>query len=162
MRVVAVALIEELAKVAIVAFVAAGLGVLDTAPAWCPVTSSCVTSLRSAAVLMEPAAKAIAAFHLAVRGWGQIGRSAGRPLPKALVRPGLVIVLEELRQHPLQVPADEDQQVIEALAPGGTREMFEVVEHEWQAAAAEVPVEHFPQGLVARFTEAQYVRDDVY
>jgi hypothetical protein len=60
----------------------------------CPVTSPCVTSSRSSAVLMEQAAKAIAAFHLAVRGWGHIGRSAGRPLPEALMRPSLVVVLE--------------------------------------------------------------------
>jgi hypothetical protein len=66
-------------------------------PAWCPVTSSCVTSSRSSAVLMEQAAKAIAAFHSAVRGWSHIGWSAGRPLPEPLVRPSLVIVLEELR-----------------------------------------------------------------
>ena len=46
---------------------------------------------------MEQAAKAIAAFHWAVRGWGHIGGSAGRPLPEALVRPGLVRVVEELR-----------------------------------------------------------------
>ena len=90
----------------------------------CPVTSPCVTSARSSAVLREQAAKAIAAFHPAARGWGQIGRSAGRPLPETLVRPSLVVVLEELRQHPLQVPAAEDQQVIEALAPGCPHKPF--------------------------------------
>jgi hypothetical protein len=42
---------------------------------------------------MEEAAKAIAAFYPAVRGWGHIGWSAVRPLPEALVRPGLVYVL---------------------------------------------------------------------
>ncbi len=73
---------------------------------------------------MEQAAKAIAAFHLAVRGWGHIGRSAGRPLPEALVRPSLVVVLEELRQHPLEVPAAEDKQVIEALTPGCPHKPF--------------------------------------
>jgi hypothetical protein len=41
---------------------------------------------------MEQAANAIAAFHPAFRGWGDIGRSAGRPLPEALMRPSLVIV----------------------------------------------------------------------
>ena len=46
---------------------------------------------------MEQAAKAIAAFYPAVRGGGRIGRSAGRPLPEPLVRPSLVVVLEELR-----------------------------------------------------------------
>ncbi len=41
-------------------------------PKWhgnsCRVTSACVTSSRSSAVLMEQAAKAIAAFHPAVHG----------------------------------------------------------------------------------------------
>ncbi len=73
---------------------------------------------------MEQAAKAIAAFHLAVRGWGHIGRSAGRPLAEPLAWPGLVVVLEELRQHPLKVPAAEKQQVIEALAPGCPHKPF--------------------------------------
>jgi hypothetical protein len=63
----------------------------------CPVTPSCVTSSRSSAVLMEQAARAIAAFHPAVRGGGDIGRSAGRPLPEPLVGPSLVVVLQELR-----------------------------------------------------------------
>ncbi len=46
---------------------------------------------------MEQAARAIAAFYPAVRGGGRNGRSAGRSLPEALVRPSLLIVLDELR-----------------------------------------------------------------
>jgi hypothetical protein len=52
---------------------------------------------------MEETAKAIAALHPAVHPRVQIGRFAWPPLPETLVRSSLVIVLDELVQHPRQM-----------------------------------------------------------
>ncbi len=66
---------------------------------------------------MEETAKAIAALHRAVRpgvylgrfAWSALGRAAR--LPKTLVRSSLVIVLDELVQHPRQMMPPEDPSV---------------------------------------------------
>jgi hypothetical protein len=87
----------------------------------CPVTSPCITSPRSAAVLMEQAAKAIAAFHPAVRGWGHIGRSARRPLPEALV-------------WPMPRACDRDQ-VLAALSQWHRQHGCVPTQHEWDESA---------------------------
>jgi hypothetical protein len=66
----------------------------------CPVTSLCVTSSRSSAALMEQAAKAIAAFHLAGHGWvTSVGLQCGR---EALVlpEPGLCRLPDQPRPPP--------------------------------------------------------------
>jgi len=41
-----------------------------------------------------------------------------RALPQPLVRPGLLVVLDELPQHVLQMAAPQDQQMVQDLAPG--------------------------------------------
>ncbi len=56
---------------------------------------------------MEQAAKAIAALHLAVRGWSHIGRSAGRPLPVELGQPHGIHHEEVNRQDQIGVLANE-------------------------------------------------------
>ncbi len=58
---------------------------------------ACVTSLCGPTALVDETAKAIAALHLAVHRRGYIGRSMGPALAQALVRPSLVIVLDDLR-----------------------------------------------------------------
>ena len=55
--------------------------------------------------------KAIAALHPAARLRGPIGRLAWPALPEALVRSSLVIVLDELVQHPRQMMPPEDPSV---------------------------------------------------
>ena len=66
---------------------------------------------------MEQASNAVGALHLAGRERDHFGRLAGSPLPQPLVRPAVVVVLEELAQHPLQVPSPEDEKVVERLPP---------------------------------------------
>ena len=58
---------------------------------------------------MEETAKAIPALHRAVRPGLYLGRFAWSALPKTLVRSSLVIVLDELVQHPRQMLPPEDQ-----------------------------------------------------
>jgi hypothetical protein len=70
--------------------------------AW--VISSCGLS-----ILMEETAEAIATLHQAVRPRGHMGRFAWPALPETLVRSSLVIVLDELVQHPRQMMPPEDQ-----------------------------------------------------
>jgi hypothetical protein len=67
---------------------------------------------------VDQPAKPIAALHPAGNSDCHIDRLIRPTLPEALVRPRLVILLEELLNHPLNMLAAEDQQVIEALAPG--------------------------------------------
>jgi hypothetical protein len=77
-----------------------------------------VTSSGGPAVLVEQATKAVTALHRTGPHPDLVGRLGGPPLPEPLVRPGLVVVLDALDQHPLQLPPTEDQQVVEDLAPG--------------------------------------------
>ncbi len=70
---------------------------------------ACVTSSCGSSILMEETAKAIAALHPAVRQRGYLGRFARSALSKTLVRSSLVIVLDELVQHPRQMLPPEDQ-----------------------------------------------------
>ena len=66
---------------------------------------------------MEQATQAISALHPALRGGGHVRRRlVGPALPEPLVRSILVIVLDELVQHPSQMLPAEDQEVIEHLA----------------------------------------------
>jgi len=58
---------------------------------------------------MEETAEAITALHTAVRPRGHIGRLAWPALPETLVRSCLVIVLDELVQHPRQMMPPEDK-----------------------------------------------------
>ena len=78
----------------------------------------CVTSSRGSSILMEETAQAITPLDAAVRRRGRIGRFAWPALPETLVRSSLVIVLDELLQHPRQVMSPKDQYVIEHLAAG--------------------------------------------
>jgi hypothetical protein len=48
----------------------------------------------------------------------QRGLATRRPLVQPLVWPCLVVVLNELLEHVLQVASTPDQQVVQALAPG--------------------------------------------
>lgn len=67
---------------------------------------------------MKHAFRAIAAQNRSgLRGSGRFNVSR-RALLQPLMRPGLLVVLDELRQHVLQMPAPEDQQMVEDLAPG--------------------------------------------
>ena len=43
---------------------------------------------------------------------------------EALVRPGLVVVIEELGQHPFKVSLAKDRQVVEALSAGAPHLTF--------------------------------------
>jgi len=51
--------------------------------------------------IVEQTAEAISTVHLAAGGNDRIGWRARHSLLEALVRPGLVVVIEELGQHPL-------------------------------------------------------------
>ncbi len=75
---------------------------------------ACATLSGGPAVLVDQAAKPILAHNLAARDAVHLGRCAGRELIKPLMRPSSVVVLDELDQHALQVPAAQDQMVIEA------------------------------------------------
>ncbi len=66
---------------------------------------------------MEQASKAVAALHPPGRERDHVGRLAGWALLQPLMRPGVVIVLDELAQHPPQVPSPEDEKVVEHLPP---------------------------------------------
>ncbi len=70
---------------------------------------ACVTSSCGLSILMEETAKAIAALHRTVRPGVYLGRFAWQALPEPLVRSSLVIVLDELVQHPRQMLPAEDQ-----------------------------------------------------
>jgi hypothetical protein len=67
---------------------------------------------------VDQAAEAVVADDVAGRDGGErdlVSGVIGRSLAKALVRPGLVVVADELDQHSLQVPPAEDQRVVEQL-----------------------------------------------
>lgn len=70
---------------------------------------ACVTSSCGLSILMEETAKAIPALNPAIRPRDSLGRFARSALPKTLVRSSLVIVLDELVQHPRQMMPPEDQ-----------------------------------------------------
>ena len=65
----------------------------------CPVTSSWITSIRQPAGTRGAAAEAISTLHLAAEGDDRVGRRTRHSLLEALVRPGLVVVIEELDEH---------------------------------------------------------------
>ena len=67
---------------------------------------------------MDQSTQAILAHDSARRQGRHRGLAARRPLVQALVWPGLVIVLNELLEHVLEVATTQDQQVVQALAPG--------------------------------------------
>ena len=60
---------------------------------------------------MEQATEAISTLHRAIQGDDRVGWRTGHSLIEALVRPGLVVVIDELGQHFLQVPPAEDPSV---------------------------------------------------
>ena len=66
---------------------------------------------------MEQASEPVAPLQPPGRERHHVGRLAGSALIQPLVRPGVVVVLDELAQHPLQVPSPEDEQVVEHLPP---------------------------------------------
>ena len=70
-----------------------------------------------AEVLVQKPAEAITALHRAGREGDHICRWPGEALVEPLMGVGPVVVVDELRQHALQVPPAEDQEVIQALAP---------------------------------------------
>jgi hypothetical protein len=74
---------------------------------------ACISSSCGPAVLVAQAAKPIPA----ARNGDHVRRLVGPVLREALVRPIPVIVLDEFRQHRLQVPPTEDPKVVECLAP---------------------------------------------
>ena len=51
---------------------------------------------------VEQATETIPSLHWTGQHPDLLGRLAGSPLPKPLVRAGVVVVLDELAQHPLQ------------------------------------------------------------
>ena len=53
---------------------------------------------------MEQASKAVAALHPPGRERDHVGRLAGSALLQPLVRPGVVVVLDELAQHLSRCP----------------------------------------------------------
>src|SRR5215467_6501650 len=70
-----------------------------------------------AAVLVDEPAEAITALHRAGGERDRVCRWPGEALVEPLMGASPVVVVEELGQHALQVPAAEDQEVVEALAP---------------------------------------------
>ena len=60
-------------------------------------------------VLMEQTTKTISALHRTGRQRDHAGWFMGSALPEPLMRTGIVVVLDELDQHPLQVSPTEDQ-----------------------------------------------------
>ena len=75
----------------------------------CAVNRVCVISLSGAVVLMEQTTKTISALHRTGRQRDHAGWFMGSALPEPLMRTGIVVVLDELDQHPLQVSPTEDQ-----------------------------------------------------
>ena len=68
----------------------------------------CVTSSGGPAVLVDHAAEPIRAHQFAARRRRVLGRRAGQSLLQPLMRPSVVVVLDEHGQHTLQMPAAED------------------------------------------------------
>ncbi len=70
------------------------------------------------AIRVNQATKPIAANDAAGNLWRRECKllSPRRPLTKALMRPGFLVVLGELPQDPLQLAAAEDQEMVEDLA----------------------------------------------
>jgi hypothetical protein len=66
---------------------------------------------------VEHSAKPVAALHAPGRERDHFGRLAGSALLQPLMRSGVVVVLDELAQHPLQMASPEDEKVVEHLAP---------------------------------------------
>jgi len=66
---------------------------------------------------VEEPAEAIMALHRAGGDGEQVDRWPGEALVEPLMGAGPVVVVEELGQYALQVPAAEDQEVVEALSP---------------------------------------------
>jgi len=75
----------------------------------CAVNRVCVISSSGAVVLMEQTTKTISALHRTGRQRDHACWFMGSALPEPLMRPGIVVVLDELDQHPLQVSPTEDQ-----------------------------------------------------
>ena len=57
-------------------------------------------------------------LHRAESGRDLIGRRPWSALIDTLVGPGLMVVPQELAEHPLQVPPTEDEHMIEQLSAG--------------------------------------------
>jgi hypothetical protein len=73
---------------------------------------------------MEQTAEAISTLHLAAEGDDRVGWRTRHSLLEALVRPGLVVVIEELGEHALQVLPAENQQVVQGLSASGPHLAF--------------------------------------
>jgi len=80
---------------------------------------------------MEQTAEAIWTLHVAAGGNDRIGWRTRHSLLEALVRPGLVVVIEELGQHPFKVSLAKDRQVVEALSAGGPHPAFSEGVRHW-------------------------------
>jgi hypothetical protein len=83
----------------------------------CVVNPFSVTSSGGSAVLVEDPAEAIAAHDRPRRQRDEVGRRTGSPLLDPLMGPGVVVVADELGQHPLHVPATEDQHPVSGTRP---------------------------------------------
>ena len=84
----------------------------------CVVNPCSVTSSGRPAVLVEDPAKPIAALDPPGPQWGRVGRLRGSALLDPLVRPSVIVVINVLSQHLLQVPAAKDQHAVQHLSPG--------------------------------------------
>jgi len=65
---------------------------------------------------VDEASEAIVVHQFAARHQPHLGRRAGQLLFEPLMRSSPMVVLDEVDQHALQMPAAEDQHVAQALA----------------------------------------------
>ncbi len=61
---------------------------------------------------------------MAAEGDDRVGWRTTHSLLEGLVRPGLVVVIEELAEHPLQVLPAQNQQVVQVLSASGPHPAF--------------------------------------
>ena len=98
---------------------ACGSGVRSAHEQTCVVNPCSVNSSgRRLAVLAEDPAKPISALDPPGRQWDHVGRLTGSALLDPLVWSGVIVVIDVLSQHRLQVPAAEDQHAVQYLTPG--------------------------------------------
>src|SRR5262249_2472916 len=92
---------------------------------------SVTLSGRRPAVLVEDPTKPIAALDAPGRQWDHVGRLTGSALLDPLVWPGVVVVVDVLSQHLVQMPAAEDQHVVQNLTPGGAHPALRKCVRHW-------------------------------
>ncbi len=83
-----------------------------------------------------------------------------RSLPEALVRPGMVVMDQELRQHGLQMAAAKDQQVVEQLSACGAHPALGKGVGAWSPETADLQEEQNVQSLQPGRLDGKEVRGE--